>query len=207
MHCATHSLCALWPPMQAALWGGIALHWAVHPVFTLGDDYCCRTLTPVTQRSPTPHPARHNPKYNSMFTAPGPHSQRSHLGFTHTGAVVQAAAGAAPEQLLPLFVSPDPTGRARLGRRPPADSVRGPLVLLLQLSSYTRWRPGHVLVGEHCTCTWCLPTQTPTDKLLSKHYQYVIKARNLNIIKTQITIALCNWYICKTQEPQLVLFR
>ena len=60
------------------------------------------------------------------------------------------------------------------GRGPPAGSVRGlkpSLVLLLQLSSsYTRWRPGHVLSHSHCTCTWCpAQSQTSADKILSKH--------------------------------------
>ena len=160
-------------------------------MFTLGDDYCCRTLTPVTQRSPTPHPARHNPKFNSIFTAQGPNSQRSHLGFTHTGAVVQAAARAAPEQLLPLFVSPDPTGRARLGRRPPADSVRGPLFCCC---SYRRTQD-----GDRAMCSW-VSTVRVLDANPLKH-QLTNCSQNISMLskheiqpstKTQITIALCN---------------
>ena len=81
------------------------------------------------------------------------------------------------------FCQSRPHGQGSAGKAAASRLGAGPLVLLLQLSSYTRWRPSHVLVGEHCTCTWCQPTQTPTDKLLSKHYQYVINSRNLTINK------------------------
>ena len=162
MHCATYCPCALCPPMQAALWGGIALHWAVHPVFTLGDDYCCRTLTPVTQRSPTPHPARHNPKYNSKFTAPGPHSQRSHLGFTHTGAVVQAAAGAAWAAAA-TFCQSRPHGQgsagkaaaSRLGAGPPCSAAAAIVVHKMAPGPCARgWALYVYLMPTHSNTNW-----------------------------------------------------
>ena len=127
---------------------------------TDGADSHCRA-TKVTDPAFSSKPPQLKMQLLKPKTVTAP---QLHLRITHTNAVDQAvataAAAAAAAAAAGSFCVSRPHGQRggpRGGRqRTRQGSVRGlqpSLVLLLQLSSYTRWRPGHVLCHSHSQCT------------------------------------------------------